>query len=133
MGVRENIIKLRTLSTMTQEEFGSIAGVTRSAVSQWESGLSEPRMGNIEKLAAHFHIPKSWIIDDGGMDEATRDPLGRIVEKTYPSDFISSHVEDNAISEQLGAATRLFIQLDDDSRVLVISLMRGLVNKNKEN
>lgn len=104
MGVRENIIRLRTLSAMTQEEFGAIAGVTRSAVSQWEGGFSEPRMGNIKKLAAHFNIPKSWIVDDGGI----------------------------ALNDQLSEASRLFIQLDDDSRVLVISLMRGLVNKDKE-
>lgn len=54
MGVRENIIKLRALSTLTQEDFGKLAGVTRSAVSQWEGGFSEPRMGNIERLAKHF-------------------------------------------------------------------------------
>lgn len=131
MGVRENIIRLRTLSAMTQEEFGAIAGVTRSAVSQWEGGFSEPRMGNVEKLAAHFNIPKSWIVDDYGMNVATRDSLGRIVEKFDSHRFNDQHVQDDALNDQLGEASRLFIQLDDDSRVLVLSLMQGLVNKNK--
>lgn len=63
----ENISRLRLLSGMTQDDFALIAGVTRSAVAQWERGFSEPRMGAIQKLSDYFHIPKAWIIEDGGM------------------------------------------------------------------
>ena len=116
---------------MTQEEFGAIAGVTRSAVSQWEGGFSEPRMGNVEKLAAYFNIPKSWIVDDGGMDGVTRNQAGKLVEMEYPTWLDHVHMDDGAINEQAKEANDLFLQLDDDSRVLIISLMQGLVNKNK--
>lgn len=68
MTIRENIIALRHIYGVTQEELASIAGVTRGAVSQWEGGFSEPRMGAIQKMADHFHIRKSNIIEDGGMD-----------------------------------------------------------------
>lgn len=63
----ENISRLRLLSGMTQDDFAMIAGVTRSAVAQWERGFSEPRMGAIQKLSDYFHVPKAWIIEDGGM------------------------------------------------------------------
>ncbi len=77
MGIRENIIELRELFDITQAELAKIAGVSRGAVSQWEGGFSEPRMGAIQKMADHFGIYKSNIIEDGGMksvDPVTKKP-----------------------------------------------------------
>lgn len=79
MGITENIVKLRSLSNMTQEEFAKIADVSRAAVSLWEIGHSEPRMGAVQRLADHFGIRKANIIEDGGMDGATVGADGRIV------------------------------------------------------
>lgn len=67
MGIRENIVELRKRERLTQEELAKIAGVSRGAVSQWEGGFSEPRMGAIQNIADHFGISKSAIIEDGGM------------------------------------------------------------------
>lgn len=53
MGIRENIIELRKRERLTQEELTKIAGVSRGAVSQWEGGFSEPRMGAIQNIADH--------------------------------------------------------------------------------
>ena len=128
MGIRENIIRLRTLSAMTQDEFGKIAGVSRGAVSQWEGGFSEPRMGAIERLAHHFNIPKSWLIDDCGLQGAVRMPDGSIAIQDFetPTHF---YVEDDAINDQLGELSRLFIRLDDESRILVLGFVQGLLTK----
>lgn len=67
MGVRENIVELRRRYGITQEELAKIAGVSRGAVSQWEGGFSEPRMGAIQRIADHYGLLKSNIIEDGGM------------------------------------------------------------------
>lgn len=67
MGVRENIIELRRRYGITQEELAKIAGVSRGAVSQWEGGFSEPRMGAIQRIADHYGLLKSNIIEDDGM------------------------------------------------------------------
>ena len=69
MAIRENIIKLRDKYQITQEQLADIAGVSRGAVSQWEGGFSEPRMGAIQKMADYFKITKSNLIEDNGMDE----------------------------------------------------------------
>lgn len=68
MPISENIKKLRQIFDVTQDELGEIAGVTGNAVSQWENGRSEPRMGAIERMAACYRISKSNLIEDGGMD-----------------------------------------------------------------
>lgn len=80
MGVKENIIRLRQLTGVTQEELGRIAGVTRSAVSLWEIGDSKPRMGAIQSIADHFRIRKANIIEDGGMDSVAVSATGALYE-----------------------------------------------------
>ncbi|WP_082034284.1 helix-turn-helix transcriptional regulator [Cohnella kolymensis] len=69
MGIKENIKRIRDMYGLTQQDLADIAGVTNKAVSSWESGLAEPRMGAIEKMAVRFGIKKSNIIEDGGMEE----------------------------------------------------------------
>lgn len=69
MGLKENIKRFRVEKDMTQEQLAEALGVTRSAVTQWESGWSQPRMGKLEQLAELFCVPKSALIDD--------DPNGR--------------------------------------------------------
>lgn len=79
MSIRQNILKLRQLYDVTQGQLAEIAGVSRGAVAQWEGGFSEPRMGSIQKIADYFHISKSHIIEDDGMDyidPVTKKPKG---------------------------------------------------------
>ncbi|EEM02013.1 hypothetical protein bmyco0002_56320 [Bacillus pseudomycoides] len=64
MSIGKNIKKLRDKHNLSQKELGEIAGVSDKAVSTWEKGLKEPRMGVIQKIADHFGILKSDIIED---------------------------------------------------------------------
>ncbi|MED1403805.1 XRE family transcriptional regulator [Bacillus mycoides] len=64
MSIGKNIKKLRDKHNLSQKELGEIAGVSDKAVSTWEKGLKEPRMGAIQKIADHFGILKSDIIED---------------------------------------------------------------------
>ncbi|GAA6488423.1 LexA family protein [Gordonibacter urolithinfaciens] len=68
MGVAENIKMIRDMFDVTQRELADIAGVTENAVSKWENGYSEPRMGAVERIAACYGLKKRHIIEDGGMD-----------------------------------------------------------------
>lgn len=64
MSIANNIKRLREQKGLTQEELAKALGMSRPAVTQWETGWSQPRMGTVEKLAAFFGVPKSEIIDD---------------------------------------------------------------------
>ena len=64
MSIAENIRRLRESHGLTQAQFGEIAGVTDKAVSTWESGKKDPRMGAVQKIADHFGISKSDILLD---------------------------------------------------------------------
>lgn len=80
MSVKDNIKRLRELTGLTQGDLSNIAGVSRGAVSQWEIGESEPRMGAVQRIADHFHLKKSNIIEDGGMDNIVMGLGGRLYE-----------------------------------------------------
>ncbi|QHT61734.1 helix-turn-helix domain-containing protein [Paenibacillus lycopersici] len=73
MSIADNIKKLRERYDLTQQQLAEIAGVTNKAVSAWETGLKEPRMGAIEKIANRFGIKKSNIIEENGLDLITDD------------------------------------------------------------
>ncbi len=78
--IADNIKKLRSIFNVTQKELAEIAGVTENAVSKWENGYSEPRMGAVERMAACYGLSKSHIIEDGGMWLV--DPLTRMPRRT---------------------------------------------------
>ena len=64
MGIAENIKNLRIDNNLTQVEFGRIAGASDKAVSTWEAGLKEPRMGAIKRIAAYFNLSINDLISD---------------------------------------------------------------------
>ncbi|HIR90655.1 MAG TPA: helix-turn-helix domain-containing protein [Candidatus Limicola stercorigallinarum] len=84
MGIRENIVELRKRYDITQEELAKIAGVSRGAVSQWEGGFSEPRMGSIQRIADHYGLKKSNLIEDGGMNFGSDLPHGAKIPNSEP-------------------------------------------------
>jgi len=75
MSIGQNIKILRDHFNITQEELAKIAGVSNKAVSTWESGRNEPRMGVIQKIADYFHLKKSDIIEDNGMGQVIKSTL----------------------------------------------------------
>ena len=67
LSISDNIKKLRELYNLSQSDLAKIAGVSDKAVSTWERGAREPRMGAIQKIAEHFGLKKSNLIEDDGM------------------------------------------------------------------
>ncbi|MDY5003908.1 MAG: helix-turn-helix transcriptional regulator [Atopobiaceae bacterium] len=111
---RRNISRLRRLSGMTQDDFARIAGVSRSAVAQWERGGTEPRMGAIQRLSDYFRIPKAWIIEDGGMD-GVQMAAGVLVKS-----------ESNGLTDSEGMLLDLFRSMSIEGQNALIASARGL-------
>src|SRR5699024_1766335 len=102
MGVADNIKKIREIFDVTQRELADIAGVTENAVSKWENGYAEPRMGAVEKIAACYGLKKRHIIEDGGMDMI--DPLTKRPKQeiSYPPGAIIPSPPRKAYAPLLG-------------------------------
>lgn len=86
MSISKNIKLLREKYRLSQKELAAIAGVSDKAVSTWERGLKEPRMGAIQKIADHFGIKKSNLIEDGGIQALA-------ISSQSPVEFTKDEVE----------------------------------------
>ena len=53
---KENLIHLRKIKQMTQEDVAEIAGVSRQAVAKWESGETVPDLEKCRLLAEAFEV-----------------------------------------------------------------------------
>jgi repressor LexA len=52
--VAKNLQALRSRHRLSQQELADIAGVSNVAVSRWETGKSDPRVYNLQRIADHF-------------------------------------------------------------------------------
>lgn len=68
MSIGQNIKNLRLYHGLLQKDLALIAGVSNKTVSAWEKDRTEPRMGAIQKMADHFGIKKSDIIEPSKTD-----------------------------------------------------------------
>lgn len=73
-----NIHKLLELTGTTHAQLGKIVGVDKSAVSHWKSGKSTPTIENASKIAQHFGLSISNILDEGGMDYVYKGADGKL-------------------------------------------------------
>lgn len=68
MSIGENIKRIRIMYDLKQQDIANIVGVTDRAVSFWERDIKTPRMGAIQKIADHFGLKKSDIIEGNVLD-----------------------------------------------------------------
>lgn len=101
--IGKNIKKYRNLHNETSLELSEIIGVSRSTISEWENGNKMPRAGSIEKLAQHWNIPKSKILNE-------QTPKNSNVQT------IAAHIDDNVTPEQLEKITEYIDFITKDNK-----------------
>ena len=137
MGISENIKYLRLTNDLTQDELGRIAGVSGKAVSTWEKGIKEPRMGALQKIADHFGISKSSIIEDNGLFNKTALNENHSTVLTRKDKRDIQDVLDE-MKKQLQNGDLLFdgSPVSDEDTIAIIAAMETAMNivkqKNKE-
>lgn len=65
MKFSDKLPKLRKNNNITQEQLADMLGVSRQAVSKWESGLSIPDMEKIIEMCKIFNCQIEELLDDG--------------------------------------------------------------------
>lgn len=64
MILREKLIALREKTGLSQLAVANELGVSRQAVSRWESGASAPSRENLRALANLYHVSLDWLCDE---------------------------------------------------------------------
>lgn len=62
MELNERIIQARKQAGLTQEQLGEKLGVSRQAVSKWESGQANPDVAYIAEMCQLFGVTSDWLL-----------------------------------------------------------------------
>lgn len=111
MTLREKLIVLRDKAGITQMSLAHQLGVSRQAVTRWESGDTAPSMDKLKALAKIYDVSLDWLCSD--CDVADEKPF----EVAEPS-------EDN---ETNNAATSAEDKKKRKIRYIVIALAVGVI------
>lgn len=68
----ENLKKARQAAGVTQSSMADFFGVTRSAVAQWESGVTAPDVSKLRDIANYLHTSVGQLFDSYEPVEAKR-------------------------------------------------------------
>ena len=81
MAFSQRLHQLRREHGLSQEELGSVIGVSRQAVQKWESGASTPDIENLSALADYFQISLDYLVR--GVEAAPEPPPAQTVVHHY--------------------------------------------------
>lgn len=80
MNIGERILKLRKEKGLSQEELGSVLGVSRQTVSKWETGESNPDLDKIIPMCDLFEIKADELLRG---EEFTDNEIQEINDKEF--------------------------------------------------
>lgn len=69
MKLSEKIYACRKRCGLSQEALAERLGVSRQAVSKWETGDAEPELSKLRLLADAFGVTADWLLSEEGMPE----------------------------------------------------------------
>ena len=77
MTLGERLQELRKSRQFSQEQLAEQLGVSRQAISKWESGQATPDVNNIIKLSGIYKVTTDYLL----MGKETGEPSPRVIEK----------------------------------------------------
>ena len=70
MKLNEKIVYCRKKCGMSQDDLAAKMGVSRQAVSKWETGDSEPEISKLRLMSQVFDVTADWLLSE----EQPKDP-----------------------------------------------------------
>lgn len=84
MKLNEKIFYCRRKAGLSQEALAEKLGVSRQAVSKWETGDAVPEIGKLLALAKQFDVTTDWLLSEEDAEEdAKEDMFGRKSETAF--------------------------------------------------
>ena len=90
MKLSEKICYCRKKSGKSQEALAEQLGVSRQAVSKWETGEAEPELKKLRLLAEVFGVSTDWLLSDDEPQEETKSDFETGQSAKHYPDWIDS-------------------------------------------
>lgn len=99
MTLGEKLSKLRKENNYTQEQLADVLGVSRQAISKWESNLTYPETDKLVRMSKLFHCTTDYLLLEEAETVAAPEPT-RFEQHTLPTNqiFIESPLTKNLVS-----------------------------------
>ncbi len=81
MTLREKLIVLRDKAGISQMSLAHQLGVSRQAVSRWESGTALPDAGNLRQISRLFEVSADYLLDEER--ESPEGPAAAVAQKPH--------------------------------------------------
>lgn len=88
MNLSENLKKIRKENNLSQEQLAEKLGVSRQAVSKWESNQAYPEMDKVLQLAQMFHLNVDDLLNQD-ITEVSSEKQSKTAMNRYIDDFLS--------------------------------------------
>ncbi len=88
MRFSEKLPKLRKSNNLSQEQLADKLGISRQAVSKWESGNSYPDMEKMLQICKILNCHLEDLMDDGSIGQNSSSASNKIDVNTYIKDFL---------------------------------------------
>lgn len=122
--MNERLKSLRKALGLTQKEFGEKIGVTNFTISDIEKGKLSLTERNQNLICEKFKVNKEWLSNGEGemfLPELPVDEFSRLL----------SEIEESK-DENFKIFMKMFVQLDEKSRRIILDLARSLLENQKK-
>lgn len=85
MTLTEKIQYMRKKAGLSQEALAEILGVSRQAISKWETGEATPEAGKVFALSRAFGVTADWLLSNEGLPERKLEPEAGEEPENEPS------------------------------------------------
>ena len=79
-----NLKKIRKNNNLSQEQLAEILGISRQAISKWESGSAYPEMEKIIQLCEKFNV---------NIDDLLNKDIGEIISEEQSKKNLNKYIE----------------------------------------
>lgn len=80
MSIGARIRQLRTRNNLSGEKFGELCGVTKGAISQWESDLVKPPTDKLLELRQKLNFSFDWLLGGEPPNKQVDPRIAHVVE-----------------------------------------------------
>lgn len=118
MSIGERIKELRTTRDMSQARFADFLGVSKSAVSLWESDRRTPPTKSLDLIAKKCNVSVSWLMYDDDEQYYLNDKTREYAEILYgrPEIRVLLDCAKDADKNDILAVARLLERCNDASK-----------------
>lgn len=90
MKLNEKILYCRKRAGLSQEALAEKIGVSRQAVSKWETGDAEPEISKLRLLAVEFGVTADWLLSEEEPREESHTYNNEAASEPQPNNWVES-------------------------------------------